>query len=88
MCRVWSDTGFLSVQRSKPLLGIGLVDFAGTTVIHMVGGVTAFVSVYFCGPRLGRFSSDGTVNPGWRGHSTPLVVIGTFILWTGYATSL
>jgi Amt family ammonium transporter len=62
-----------------------MIDFAGCSVIHMLGGITAFISAFFCGPRLGRFGADGKVHPDWRGHSTTLVVIGTFILWTGCA---
>lgn len=58
-------------------------DFAGSTVVHGVGGVSALVGAWMLGPRLGRFNKDGSANPiGW--HNLPIVTIGVFILWFGW----
>ncbi|MFH1647604.1 MAG: ammonium transporter [Chloroflexota bacterium] len=61
----------------------GVVDFAGSGVVHVVGGLTALVAAAMVGPRIGRFSKDGKPNV-IKGHSVPYVVIGTFILFFGW----
>ena len=58
-------------------------DFAGSTVVHAVGGVTALLGAWMLGPRLGRFNPDGSANF-IGGHSMPLATLGVFILWTGW----
>jgi Amt family ammonium transporter len=58
-------------------------DFAGSTVVHAVGGVSALVGAWLLGPRFGRFNQDGSSNP-IGGHNLPLVTIGVFILWFGW----
>jgi Amt family ammonium transporter len=58
-------------------------DFAGSTVVHAVGGVSALVGAWLLGPRFGRFNRDGSTNP-IGGHNLPLVTIGVFILWFGW----
>jgi Amt family ammonium transporter len=58
-------------------------DFAGSTVVHAVGGVTALVAAWMVGPRIGRFNADGSANA-IGGHSMPLVTMGVFILWFGW----
>ncbi|MFT5515626.1 MAG: Amt family ammonium transporter [Rhodothermales bacterium] len=58
-------------------------DFAGSTVVHGVGGVSALVGAWMLGPRFGRFNKDGSSNV-IGGHSMPLVTIGVFILWFGW----
>jgi hypothetical protein len=79
----------MSIDNKNPLLGVGVVDFAGTSVVHMAGGVTSLVAAYFIGARRGRFLPDGKPNPDWKaGHSVVLVTIGTFILWTGWCVPL
>jgi len=78
---IWSDHGFLSSSRHDPLLNVGVVDFAGCGVVHMVGGAAAGIGAYVLGPRIGRFGPDGKKI---TGHSMPLVVLGTFILWVGW----
>jgi ammonium transporter, Amt family len=86
--RLWSPHGWLSWETEKPLLGIGTVDFAGTKVVHMVGGVTALMGAIFIGPRKGRYLPDGTPNPEWSaGHSAMLVCAGTMVLWTGWCAA-
>jgi Amt family ammonium transporter len=58
-------------------------DFAGSTVVHAVGGISALVGSWMLGPRFGRFNRDGSPNP-IGGHNLPLVTIGVFILWFGW----
>ena len=60
------------------------MDFAGGAVVHMVGGVAALVGVWFTGPRIGRFGSDGEVNRDYRNTNSTLVVLGTCLLWFGW----
>ena len=68
---IWSD-GWLS--------GIGFHDFAGSTAVHMVGGVCAFIGAAIEGPRLGKFEKDGKVNA-IPGHNIVIGALGVFILW-------
>jgi len=65
------------------LAELGFHDFAGSTVVHALGGVSALVGAWILGPRIGRFEKDGTPNV-IAGHSMPLVAIGVFILWFGW----
>jgi Amt family ammonium transporter len=61
----------------------GAIDFAGSGVVHMVGGLAALIAAAMVGPRIGKFNKDGTPNT-IKGHNTPYVVIGTFILFFGW----
>ncbi|MBI4286797.1 MAG: ammonium transporter [Chloroflexi bacterium] len=61
----------------------GARDFAGSGVVHMVGGLAALIGAAMVGPRIGKFNKDGTPNM-IRGHNLPYVVIGTFILFFGW----
>ena len=82
---VWGG-GWLAMLGQNFQLGHGHVDFAGSSVVHMTGGVIALVGAWIVGPRLGKFNRDGSVNP-IPGHSIPMAVIGTFILafgWFGF----
>jgi Amt family ammonium transporter len=65
------------------LSGLGFHDFAGSTVVHTVGGISALVGAWLLGPRIGRFNENGTPNV-IAGHSLPLATIGVFILWFGW----
>ncbi len=58
-------------------------DFAGSTIVHMTGGVAALMGAVFLGPRLGRYAKNG---PGHAipGHSIPMAMLGIFILWFGW----
>jgi len=70
------------------LAQIGFIDFAGAGVVHLVGGTAAIVAVYIIGPRMDKFSEDGSPNV-IRGHSTSLMVLGTLMLafgWFGFMT--
>ena len=65
------------------LTELGFHDFAGSTAVHMVGGVCALVGAKIVGPRLGKYNEDGTPNA-IPGHNIPLGVLGIFILWFGW----
>jgi len=58
------------------------MDFAGSGIVHLVGGIGALVGAICVGPRLGRFDPDSTVD--FTAHSVPFVVLGTFLLWFGW----
>lgn len=62
---------------------LGFIDFAGSTVVHSIGGWVALAGVIILGPRLGRFSSQG-LSRGIPGHNLTLVAMGGFILWLGW----
>eukprot|EP00308_Calcidiscus_leptoporus_P004490 CAMPEP_0119353324 /NCGR_PEP_ID=MMETSP1334-20130426/2501_1 /TAXON_ID=127549 /ORGANISM="Calcidiscus leptoporus, Strain RCC1130" /LENGTH=482 /DNA_ID=CAMNT_0007366583 /DNA_START=42 /DNA_END=1490 /DNA_ORIENTATION=+ len=82
---VWATGGFLSVfteVEEDTVLG-GCIDFAGSGVVHMTGGIAAFCGAAIIGPRLGRYDSNKKVQP-MPGHSAVLSVLGTFILWLGW----
>jgi len=82
---VWGG-GWLSKLGSNFHLGHGHVDFAGSSVVHMTGGVLALVGAKILGPRLGKFSKDGTPNA-MPGHHIPMAIVGCFILafgWFGF----
>jgi Amt family ammonium transporter len=82
---VWGG-GFLGALGRNFGLGHGCVDFAGSSVVHMTGGVTALAGSLVIGPRLGKFRKDGTVVL-MAGHNLPLAVMGTFVLafgWFGF----
>ena len=61
----------------------GMIDFAGSTVVHSVGGWAALAGVIFLGPRLGKYNRDGSSNA-IPGHNIPLAALGVFILWFGW----
>ncbi|OIW01663.1 hypothetical protein TanjilG_04631 [Lupinus angustifolius] len=80
----WSPDGWGSPARSENLLfGTGVIDFAGSGVVHLVGAVAGFWGAIMEGPRMGRFDHEGRPVP-LRGHSGTLVVLGTFLLWFGW----
>jgi len=58
-------------------------DFAGSTLVHSVGGWAALVGAYMLGPRLGKYGKNGLIKP-ILGHNMPLASIGVFLLWFGW----
>ena len=58
-------------------------DFAGSGIVHMTGGIAALMGAFFLGPRLGRYSEDGSPRA-IPGHSIPFAMLGVFILWVGW----
>jgi ammonium transporter, Amt family len=82
---VWGG-GWLAMLGQNFHLGHGHVDFAGSSVVHMTGGVISIVAAWLVGPRLGKFNKDGSANP-IPGHNIPMAIVGTFILafgWFGF----
>ena len=82
---VWGG-GWLSKLGSNFGLGHGHVDFAGSSVVHMTGGVLALVGAKLLGPRQGKFTKDGTPMA-IPGHHLPMAIVGCFILafgWFGF----
>jgi Amt family ammonium transporter len=65
------------------LAKMGMLDFAGSTVVHSIGGWAALTGIWLLGPRLGKYTRDGKVNP-IPGHSMTSAVIGVFVLWFGW----
>jgi Amt family ammonium transporter len=61
----------------------GFSDFAGSTIVHSVGGWAALTGAIILGPRKGKYGPDGQVNP-MPGANLPLATLGTFILWLGW----
>lgn len=72
---IWNAEGWL--------FKMGMIDFAGSTVVHSVGGWAALMGAAILGPRLGKYGKDGKVNV-IPGHSITLGALGVFILWFGW----
>jgi Amt family ammonium transporter len=82
---VWGG-GWLSQLGHNFGLGHATLDFAGSSVVHMTGGVAALAGAIVIGPRLGKFKKDGTPNA-MPGHHIPMAITGVFILafgWFGF----
>ena len=65
------------------LSGLGFMDFAGSTVVHSVGGWAALIGAAILGPRTGKYTAEGKPNA-IPGHNLPLGVAGVFVLWIGW----
>lgn len=65
------------------LKAMGFIDFAGSTVVHSIGGWVALAGIIVLGPRLGRFGRNGQTHH-LAGHNLPLVALGGFILWLAW----
>src|SRR5262245_16479006 len=84
-CWVWGG-GWMSQLGSTMNMGHGYVDFAGSTVVHAVGGFAAMALALRLGPRIGKYGRDGKPRP-FPAHNLVYVVTGTFILlfgWMGF----
>ncbi len=84
---VWGN-GWLARLGANFGLGHGHVDFAGASVVHMVGGGAALAGVLSLGPRLGKYRPDGKPNP-MPAHNVPMYLAGTLVLafgWFGFNT--
>lgn len=82
---VWGG-GWLAALGVNFGLGHGHVDFAGSSVVHMVGGVAALAGAIVLGPRIGKYDRKG-ISTAIPGHNIPMALIGTFILafgWFGF----
>jgi ammonium transporter, Amt family len=83
---VWGG-GWLSQLGTNFGLGHGHVDFAGSTVVHMQGGVIALIFAWLIGPRYGKYDASGKLVHPIIPHNLPFVMLGTFILafgWFGF----
>lgn len=72
---VWNPNGWLALR--------GFNDFAGSAVVHAMGGFAALAAAIVLGPRLGKYNEDGSSNT-IPGHNLPLAAAGAFILWFGW----
>jgi Amt family ammonium transporter len=83
---VWGG-GWLANLGANFGLGHGHVDFAGSSVVHMQGGVIALIFAWLIGSRYGKYDKDGKIAHPIMPHSIPMVMLGTFILafgWFGF----
>ncbi|HCS51902.1 MAG TPA: hypothetical protein DIW81_09965 [Planctomycetaceae bacterium] len=77
----WAWGGLVEGTGTGWLAEMGFIDFAGSTVVHSVGGWTALMTVLVVGPRLGRFTSK---QKKIHGHNYPMAALGTLLLWFGW----
>ena len=76
---VWGG-GWLATLGKNFGLGHGVVDFAGSAVVHTMGGMLALSAALVIGPRIGKFKKDGTARA-FPGHNIPMAIVGTIILF-------
>ena len=76
---VWGG-GWMATLGSMFGLGHGVVDFAGSAVVHTMGGMIALAGAIVIGPRIGKFKKDGTARA-FPGHDIPMAIVGTIILF-------
>ena len=79
----WAWGGLFTSDNTGWLEARGFVDFAGSTVVHSIGGWVALAALVVIGPRVGRFGKDGTVNE-ITSSNLPLSVLGALLLWAGW----
>jgi len=83
----WSGLGFLAYadgDKSVSSFRPAYMDFAGSGIVHLVGGVAALVSSICVGPRKGRFDGTAEEQAEFEAHNIPFCVLGTFCLWFGW----
>ncbi|KAK8480254.1 hypothetical protein V6N13_097811 [Hibiscus sabdariffa] len=80
---VYNNFLYHAFRTNKFLFDSGVIDFAGSGVVHIVGGVAGLWGALIEGPRIGLFDHTGR-SVALRGHSATLVVLGTFMLWFGW----
>ncbi len=84
---VWGGGWLSQLGSNFPGLGHGHVDFAGSSVVHMQGGVIALIFCWLIGPRHGKYDKNGKIVHPITAHNIPFVMLGTFILafgWFGF----
>ncbi len=82
---VWGG-GWLAQLGTKAHLGHGYLDFAGSSVVHAMGGLAGLMGIIVLGPRFGKFKKDGTPKA-IPGHNIPIAIVGTILLvfgWFGF----
>jgi len=77
----WAWGGTFEGQPSGWLAKLGFIDFAGSTVVHSIGGWVSLAAVLLLGPRLGRFGGE---KQAMQGANMPLATLGVFLLWFGW----
>ncbi|MDA1162436.1 MAG: ammonium transporter [Planctomycetota bacterium] len=77
----WAWGGLMSGDASGWLARMGYIDFAGSSVVHAVGGSVALAAILIIGPRRGRFDGDPKL---FHGHNLPMSAIGVLLLWVGW----
>ncbi|GAB4447501.1 MAG: ammonium transporter [Chloroflexi bacterium OHK40] len=80
---IWSGSGWLNTYSGSTEGNWGFTDFAGSTVVHSVGGWASLIGAMILGPRLGKYGPDGKPRS-IPGHNMALAMLGTFILWLGW----
>ncbi len=78
----WSGDGWLTAFKDDPIGGNGYIDFAGSGVVHMVGGIAGLMGAIAVGPRIGKFTEKGA--NAIPGHNIAIATLGMFILWFGW----
>ncbi len=84
---VWGGGWLAQLGSNFPALGHGHVDFAGSSVVHMQGGVICLIFCWLIGPRYGKYDKAGKIVHPITPHNIPFVMLGTFILafgWFGF----
>jgi Amt family ammonium transporter len=87
-CWMWGG-GWLAGLGKYAHLGNGAVDYAGSSVVHLLGGTLALVGVLRMGPRIGKYDEEGNPRPIF-GHHVPMVLLGTLLIavgWFGFNTA-
>ena len=79
----WAWNGLMTGESTGWLIDLGFVDFAGSTVVHSIGGWSALAILLVIGSRSGRFNADGSVNR-ITGGNLPLAALGVMLLWFGW----
>jgi len=77
----WAWSSAYQTGNNGWLESIGFVDFAGSTIVHSVGGYVALAAIMILGPRIGRFDGKGNLP---TGNNLPMSVLGTLLLWFGW----
>jgi Amt family ammonium transporter len=83
----WGGAGWASAWKDEPadkFMGVGVIDFAGSGVVHMVGGTAALFGAIFIGPRTGRFNKETGEPQELPQQSAAFQALGTLILWFGW----
>lgn len=81
VCGHWAWAGVINPTSAGWLERIGFVDFAGSTIVHSVGGWVALAAILVLGPRLGRFANGDRTIPG---SNIPMAVLGCMLIWFGW----
>ena len=80
---VWSSSGWLSAFNPDGAFKGGVIDFAGSGVVHMTGGIAGLCGSYIVGPRINRFDTN-MIPVNFPGQSPVFQILGVFILWFGW----